>query len=76
MAHEAAADFVASCDALACTVFITGATGLMGRHLIPLLLRRGHRVRAPVRGGSESKAPQGCEIICGDARGARSAGTR
>lgn len=57
---------------MAHTVFITGATGLMGRNLIPLLLRRGHRVRALVRGGSESKAPQGCEIISGDALDAAS----
>ena len=30
-------------------VFITGATGYIGSHLIPELLQRGHRVRALVR---------------------------
>jgi len=49
------------------TVFLTGATGYMGSRLIPLLLERGHRVRALVRAGSEKKLPAGCEPIVGDA---------
>jgi len=42
----------------------------MGRALIELLVRRGHRVRALVRPSSEGKAPAGCEIIIGDPRDA------
>ena len=48
------------------TIFITGATGFMGRALIPELLARGHRVRALVRAGSESKVPAGCEAVTGN----------
>ena len=48
------------------TIFITGGTGYLGRELIPLLLRGGHRVRALVRAGSESKLPSGCEVVAGD----------
>jgi uncharacterized protein YbjT (DUF2867 family) len=47
-------------------VFITGGTGYLGRALIPLLLERGHEVRALVRPGSESKLPAGCEAFAGD----------
>jgi uncharacterized protein YbjT (DUF2867 family) len=47
-------------------VFITGGTGYLGRALVPLLLGRGHEVRALVRRGSESKLPQGCEAVAGD----------
>jgi nucleoside-diphosphate-sugar epimerase len=36
-------------------IFIAGGSGYMGRHLIPELLARGHRVKALVRRGSESK---------------------
>ena len=38
----------------------------MGWRLIPELLRRGHRVRALARSGSESKLPEGCEAVVGD----------
>jgi uncharacterized protein YbjT (DUF2867 family) len=47
-------------------VFIAGGTGYIGRHLIPVLLDRGHRVRALVRPGSESKAPRGAEVVSGN----------
>lgn len=47
-------------------VFITGGTGYLGRALIPLLLERGHEVRALVRRGSESKLPAGCGAVAGD----------
>ncbi len=48
-------------------VFITGGSGYMGRKLIPLLLERGHEVRALVRPGSEKKLPAGCIAVLGDA---------
>lgn len=48
------------------SVFIAGATGYLGRHVIPVLLERGHRVVALARKGSEAKAPSGCEIVVGD----------
>ena len=47
-------------------VFITGGTGYVGRHAIPALIARGHRVRALVRPGSEAKAPRGCELVVGN----------
>ena len=47
-------------------VFITGATGFMGRNLALELLRRGHQVRGLARSGSESQLPQGCEPASGD----------
>lgn len=48
-------------------VFITGGSGYMGRRLIPLLLVRGHQVRALVRPGSEKKLPVGSIPVLGDA---------
>jgi uncharacterized protein YbjT (DUF2867 family) len=48
-------------------VFVTGATGYLGRSLIAELLARGHRVRGLVRPGSESRLPAGCEAVAGDA---------
>ena len=57
-------------------VFLTGGTGYMGSRLVSVLLRRGHRVRALVRPGSESKVPNGCELVRGDALQAESYMTR
>src|SRR5689334_6100411 len=48
-------------------VFITGGTGYIGRRLIPLLIARGHHVRALVRPRSEGRLPAGCDIVFGDA---------
>ncbi|HEY6050272.1 MAG TPA: NAD(P)H-binding protein [Thermoanaerobaculia bacterium] len=48
-------------------VFVSGGTGYVGSRLIPRLLDRGHRVRALVRPGSESKLPPGSEPVVGDA---------
>jgi uncharacterized protein YbjT (DUF2867 family) len=48
-------------------VFLTGGTGYIGRRLAPTLLKRGHRVRALVRSGSERKLAPGCEAVLGDA---------
>ncbi len=54
-------------------VFITGATGYLGSSLIPVLLERGHRVRALVRPNSGGKLPPGgCEVVSGDALDANS----
>ena len=48
-------------------VFITGGTGYIGRPLIETLLRKGHRVHALVRQGSEHKLPPGAVPVVGDA---------
>jgi uncharacterized protein YbjT (DUF2867 family) len=48
-------------------VFITGATGYVGKPLATQLLQRGHAVRTLVRSGSEKKLPAGCTAITGDA---------
>jgi uncharacterized protein YbjT (DUF2867 family) len=47
-------------------VFMTGATGYIGSHLIPELLRRGHTVRALVRSGSERKLAAGAIAVNGN----------
>jgi uncharacterized protein YbjT (DUF2867 family) len=47
-------------------VFLTGATGFMGRQLCTELLRRGHQLRALARPGSEARLPQHCQPIPGD----------
>jgi uncharacterized protein YbjT (DUF2867 family) len=49
------------------TVFVTGATGYMGRALVPRLLARGHRVVALARPGSRARVPAGAEVATGDA---------
>lgn len=49
------------------TVFLSGGTGYIGQRLIALLLQRGHHVRALARAGSESKLPNGCIAISGNA---------
>jgi uncharacterized protein YbjT (DUF2867 family) len=48
-------------------VFVTGATGYIGRCLIPLLQRHGHRVTALVRNGSQHKLASDCDLRVGDA---------
>ena len=47
-------------------IFITGGTGYLGSALIPLLLERGHHVRALVRTNSKGKVPAGCEVVTGN----------
>ena len=47
-------------------VFVTGATGYMGSRLIPLLVQRGHTVKAVVRQGSERKLPAGMIAVVAD----------
>src|SRR5438309_336302 len=53
-------------------VFIAGGTGYIGQVLIPLLVERGHEVRALVRPGSERRLPSGCEAVIGNALDASS----
>ena len=48
-------------------VFVSGATGYLGRSLIAALLERGHAVRALTRPGSESRVPRGAEVMLGNA---------
>ena len=48
-------------------IFVAGATGYLGRAVIPRLIERGHAIRALVRPGSEKKLPQGCEPVLGNA---------
>lgn len=48
-------------------IFLTGATGYLGTHLIPELLRRGHTLRALVRPSSVTKLAPGALPIPGDA---------
>jgi len=45
---------------------ITGGTGFIGRHALPLLLEHGYQVRALVRPESQRKVPPGVEPISGD----------
>jgi uncharacterized protein YbjT (DUF2867 family) len=47
-------------------VFISGATGFMGRRLSAELIRRGHRVRGLARPGSEKRLAAGVEAVAGD----------
>jgi uncharacterized protein YbjT (DUF2867 family) len=47
-------------------VFITGGTGYMGSRLIPLLVGRGHEIKALVRKGSETKLPAGATPVVAD----------
>ena len=49
------------------SIFITGGTGYMGSRLIPLLVKRGHEVKALVREGSEVKLSPGLSGVIGDA---------
>ncbi|MBY5367028.1 NAD(P)-dependent oxidoreductase [Rhizobium leguminosarum] len=46
-------------------VVVTGATGVIGRRVVPILLGAGHRVTALVRPQSERGAnvPSGCDVV-------------
>jgi nucleoside-diphosphate-sugar epimerase len=50
------------------TIFVTGATGLVGSHAVEEALRRGHRVRALVRRSSDTRSLDawGVEKVEGD----------
>jgi 2-alkyl-3-oxoalkanoate reductase len=49
-------------------IVVIGATGVLGRHVIPRLLERGHEVRAVVRQESQVKSLQavGVQAVLGD----------
>ncbi len=47
-------------------VAITGGTGFIGRHVVPLLLKHGYTVRALVRSGSQAKLPPGICAVAGE----------
>ena len=49
-------------------VFLTGATGFLGRHLVPLLLERGDELRALVRPATDASSLEamGVEILRGE----------
>src|SRR5437867_1669258 len=48
-------------------VFITGGTGYLGSRIIPELIKNNFEVTALVRKGSESKLPDKCNIVFGNA---------
>lgn len=54
------------------SVFVTGATGYVGRVLGEALAARGHEVRGLLRPGSESKLPPGVLPVVGNALDAAS----
>ncbi len=47
-------------------VFLTGATGFVGCHMLQRLLTEGHAVRALLRFPEKAAAPQGAEFVRGD----------
>ncbi|MCX8103731.1 MAG: NAD-dependent epimerase/dehydratase family protein [Candidatus Bipolaricaulota bacterium] len=51
-------------------IFLTGATGFVGRHLVPALLCEGHRLRCLARSAEKAKLLRalGCEVVLGDLR--------
>jgi uncharacterized protein YbjT (DUF2867 family) len=53
-------------------IFVTGGTGYIGAQLIPVLLARGHRVRALARPASVGRVPAGATSVIGDALEAKS----
>ncbi|MFI6907637.1 NAD(P)H-binding protein [Nonomuraea sp. NPDC050394] len=52
------------------TVLVTGATGLVGRPLIDLLLAQGAKVRAVTRDARAAALPEGVDVVEGDPAGA------
>lgn len=48
-------------------VFVTGASGYIGRALVRVLLERRHVVHALVRAGAETRLPPGATPVIGDA---------
>lgn len=48
-------------------ILVTGGTGYIGQHLIPLLISRGHHVRVLARASSLNRVPAGATAVVGDA---------
>jgi len=48
------------------TILVTGATGMVGRHVVAELVKSGHRVRALTRTPSAASRPDGVEVVGGD----------
>jgi len=44
-------------------VLVTGATGFLGRELVPLLAGAGHRLRVLARGGADEARALGAEVV-------------
>lgn len=47
-------------------IFIAGATGVLGRSLVPLLVQQGHTVAALVRSPEKAPVEAGVELLQGD----------
>lgn len=47
-------------------VLVTGATGFVGRHLVPALVDAGHEVTALVRDAGRYDPPSGVRVVVGD----------
>jgi uncharacterized protein YbjT (DUF2867 family) len=48
------------------TILVTGATGMVGRHVVAELVKAGHRVRALTRTPSAASFPDEVEVVGGD----------
>ena len=48
------------------TIFVTGATGTVGRHVVDQLIRRGEKVRALTRNPLQANLPADVEVVAGD----------
>ncbi|WNG46841.1 NAD(P)H-binding protein [Archangium minus] len=48
------------------TILVTGATGIVGRHLVQQLVAAGHRVRALSRRPAQANLPPEVEVVAGD----------
>ncbi len=47
-------------------IAVTGGTGFIGRHVVPLLVERGHSVKALVRNDSERQPPRDVSVVQGE----------
>jgi len=47
-------------------VLLTGATGYVGGELLPVLLERGHSVRALTRDPARARLPGSVDVVAGD----------
>lgn len=52
-------------------ILVTGATGFLGGHLVPLLTADGHQVRIVGRSAPTAPALKACEVLQGDLRDAQ-----